>query len=283
MAQNIIQNLAKDTYGIFSYPFTNTDQSDEIKLRTGVANKVRHKQCEFYLNEVCKHHSVPVMDREVRLFLKKMPKNACILDIGGCWGWSWRELQDIRPDVKVYLLDFIYENLLHARELLKPLLNKNVFLIHGDATQLIFPDNQFDGVWTVQAFQHIPDFSIPVQEAYRVLKPGGYFINYSWNNAFWVRVVYAIVNKVYHVKNYVPNRFWLARASEEQKKIIASTFHNKVIDRYSEVLFTPDFRFFLPGRLGTILGYIDSYLSNNRGVFSSIARQHSFHVQKPMK
>jgi len=280
MTQTLLQALTKDTNGIYSYPFANKEQELEVKLRTKVANVAVYEQHDQYLNEVCRHHSVPVMDREVRLFLEKMPENANILDVGGCWGWSWRELQDIRPDVKIYLLDFIYENLLHAQELLKPLIDKQVFLIHGDATQLIFQDKQFDGVWTVQTFQHIPDFSVPVQEAYRVLKPGGYFINYSWSNAFWVRVVYAIVNKVYYVKNYVPNRFWLARASQEQNEIIAAIFQNKVIDRYSEILFTPDFRFFLPGRLRSVLGYIDSYLSNNWGIFSSIARQHSFHVQK---
>lgn len=278
MPNQILNNLTQDSDGIYSYPFQNEAQEMEIRLRTKVATEKKD-----HLAEVCKHHSIQVMDREVRLFLKKMPKNANILDIGGCWGWHWRHLAKTRPDVKIYIIDFVKQNLLQAKDLLENEINKSIFLIHGDATQLVFDDQLFDGVWTVQVFQHIPDYKVPVKEAYRVLKPGGYFINYSWTNAFWVRVVYAIINKVYYVHDFVPGRFWLARASKEQKEIIRSIFNSEVIDRHSEILFTPDFRYFTPGRLATISGFIDSYLSNNYGIFSSIARQRSFQAQKPNK
>ena len=145
---------------------------------------------------------------------------------------------------------------------------------------MIFNNEQFDGVWSVQALQHIPNFELPVKEIFRVLKPEGYFSNYSWNNVFWVRVIYQLFRKKYHVKGHVPNRFWLARASEEQEKIIQTIFNNKISIRYSEILFTPNLRFFAPAVENSFLGFIDSYLSNNLGFFSSIAGQCSYHVKK---
>jgi|GEM_PF-1300102 len=276
---NKILGMEKDANGIYSYHFQNKSQQSEIQLRTEVAGEDLNS--DDLLETVCKHHSIEVMDREVKLFLKKMPPHAMILDIGGCWGWHWRNLDKIRPDITVFIVDFIRPHLLKAKTFLGSMIDKNIFLVHGDATQLIFDNEVFDGVWTVQVFQHIPDFEQPVKEAYRVLKPGGYFINYSWTNAFWVRVVYAIINKIYYVYNYVPGRFWLARASQKQIEIIEKVFHNKVVDRHSEILFTPDFRVYFPGALRSITGFIDSYLSNNFGLFSSIARQRSFQVQKP--
>lgn len=43
----------------------------------------------------------------------------------------------------------------------------------GDATQLSFPDQTFDVVWTEHVAMNIPDKAQLYQEMYRVLKPGG--------------------------------------------------------------------------------------------------------------
>lgn len=43
----------------------------------------------------------------------------------------------------------------------------------GDATQLPFPDQTFDVVWTEHVAMNIPDKAQLYQEIYRVLKPGG--------------------------------------------------------------------------------------------------------------
>ncbi len=40
-----------------------------------------------------------------------------------------------------------------------------------------FPDASFDLVTANQVFEHIEDFSLPVQEVHRALKPGGVFVN----------------------------------------------------------------------------------------------------------
>lgn len=106
-----------------------------------------------------------------------MPQGALILDVGGCWGWHWRRLSKTRPDVGVLIVDFVRANLVHAQNVLGELVGDQVALMHADATALPFiVDSRFkgfNGVWTVQTFQHIPAYDKAVAEAFRVLKGGG--------------------------------------------------------------------------------------------------------------
>jgi ubiquinone/menaquinone biosynthesis C-methylase UbiE len=166
----MIQNIFKTTQyfegDIFGNPALSEGQAIEIKLRESVAGEIY----EDYLLEVSRHHSVPVMDAEVLRFLEKIPHGGLVCDVGGCWGWHWRNIANIRPDVNIVIVDFIRPNLLHARTLLANLIGNNVYLVHGDATNLEFKDSVFDGFWTVQTFQHIPNLVGAVKEAHRVLE-----------------------------------------------------------------------------------------------------------------
>ena len=136
-SNRILSKLSLGDDSIFSYPHTSTGQSEEIRLRESVAEQ----QYADYLLELSKYHSIPVMDREVRLFLNSISKNGSIMDVGGCWGWHWRNIQDIRPDAKIYIVDFVRSNLFHAKNVLGDCIGDNVFLVHGDATNLVFEDN----------------------------------------------------------------------------------------------------------------------------------------------
>lgn len=51
----------------------------------------------------------------------------------------------------------------------------NVRFLAGVATKLQFKGNYFDAVFESFAFHHIPDYEKAIEEAYRVLKPGGKF------------------------------------------------------------------------------------------------------------
>ena len=95
----MFENLNQLENGIYTYDFKMAaDQKDEILFRKEVAeNSVN------YWQEISQSHSIPVMDREVELFLAKMPLNATILDIGGGYGWHWRNLPSLRPDIKVVI------------------------------------------------------------------------------------------------------------------------------------------------------------------------------------
>ena len=124
-------------------------------------------------------------------------------------------MSKIRPDIKIFIVDFIKGNLHHAKNILKEDVNQNVFLIHGDATDLIFDDDVFDGYWSVQTLQHIPNFKKTILEAHRVLKKDGLFANYSLNNQFVIRFIYKLLGREYIVQGNSP-RFYLSRASQEQ-------------------------------------------------------------------
>ena len=276
MIEKILSKLQLGQDGIYSYEFKNIEQNVEIKLRESVASHAY----QDYLHEISKHHSVPVMDREVKLFLNSIPQNGIIIDVGGGWGWHWRLVKNIRPDVIVIIVDFVRSNLIHAKNVLGDYINKHIFLVHGDATSLIFDDNTFDGYWSVQTLQHIPNFQKAINEAWRVLKPGGIFVNYSLNNQALVKLIYKILGRPYHIKGQVPDSFYLARASHEQVKLIEKIFSNSCKRRYSEVIFSPELKIKFPGKEGSIIGKLDCLLSSYTPIFSWIARQQSFHTYK---
>ena len=268
--------------GIYRGLITNNkSQNIEIEMRESFANQ----NIDDYFALIQKSHSVPVMDFEVRRFLQKMPKHAVILDIGGCWGWHWREIQEVRPDVRVVIIDFVLQNLIHAKKLLEDLVGDQIFLVHADATRLPFRDadaisNGFDGVWTVQTLQHIPDFKLAISELFRVLKPRGFFINYSLNIQLHMKIIYKLLRKRYHISGVLNGEYFLERASAFQKFVIQSQFQSEVAERWSEILFSPEILIFWPGIRSGILGRLDALLSNNIGFLRSFARQHSFECHK---
>jgi len=251
-------------------PETSSDQREEIAFREKVASQTHGD----YFEKLSQSHSISVMDQEVRKFLTCIPRNGVILDVGGCWGWHWRYLKQQRPDVSVVILDFIRSNLLHARRLLADQENPSIFLVHGDATNLHFPDHSFDAVWTVQTLQHISFFEQAVKEAYRVLKHGGRFANYSLNIQPHVALIYRLLGKKYVTNGFVNGNYWLARASQTQKQQIEQIFGAQVTERWTEILYSPELRFAFPGRKGNLLGKLDAKLSNNWGLLRWFARQH---------
>lgn len=271
-----------DSEGIYGKPFdAPSAQALEIELRERVA-AVRY---DNYLDALSASHSIPVMDHEVDRFLAAIPQGGLILDIGGCWGWHWRRLAQTRPDVGVLIVDFVRSNLPHGRNVLGSLVDDQVGLMHADATALPFTIDEnfagFDGIWTVQTFQHIPDFGKAVSEACRVLKSGGVFANYSLNVQPPIRWLRRLLGRAYLTKGWVEGSFWLARASDDQKGSIAVIFGSTVSERWSEILYSPELRFTAPGRAGSVFGKLDALLSNNAGFLGWFARQRSFHCQKP--
>ena len=278
---HLLQSLNAGEDGIYGEPAPfSHHQSAEIALRERVASA----RYDNYLDPISCNHSIAVMDQEVDRFLAKIPKGGLILDIGGCWGWHWRRLARTRPDVGMLIVDFVRSNLSHARNVLGSLVGDQVALMHADATALPFSAGGdlmgFDGVWTVQTFQHIPDYALACREAHRVLKPGGRFITYSLQAPTILRALYALLGKTLHLEGQVANSFHLNRASESQKQIVAKVFGNKVSDRYTECLFHPDLRLTFSGKEKSFVGRLDAGLSGMPQVGRWIARQRSFETIK---
>ena len=272
----VLDGLDLGTDGIYSAVLpTAPEQADEVRERVAIARR----EYPDLLFEVARHHSIPVMDREVRVFLRNIPAGGIVTDIGGGWGWHWRLLDVERADVCVVVVDMVRGNLRHAARLLGALVNERVFLVHGDATQLPFPSGVFDGCWSVQVLQHIPGFEQAVKEADRVLKPGGYFASYSLNRARAIELVYRVLGKSYHIEGKRPASFYLARASASQAAVVARVFGPGVIRRYSEVLFHPDLRLYT-GAEASRIGAFDAHLSGGTPLLALVARQQSYHVRK---
>ncbi len=273
---SVLNGLERDLEGVYAYSFDNQGQADEIRLRQSVAEA----EYDDYFTEISRHHSIPVMYREVDLLLSRLPRDAVVLDVGGCWGWHWLRLPDIRPDLKVVIVDMIRDNFRHARRLLAGLVGRNVFLVHGDGGKLHFEDNSFDAYWSVQALQHVPDFEAAVGEAHRVLKPGGIYAEYHLNIAGLVHLIYKIFGKAYHIEGAIPGYLYLSRMTSERQALVSRIFGASVHSRFTEVLFTPEFGFHHPGRQGSLLGRLDARLSSGSRRFSWIAHQHSLHAVK---
>ena len=89
------------------------------------------------------------------------------------------------------------------------------------------------------------------------------------------------MGKHYHITGQIPGTFYLSRASDEQLKTVEEIFSNDVQQRFTEILFHPDFKITSPGKENSIFGEFDAlFFSSNSRVFSSIARQQSFHTCK---
>lgn len=267
--------------GVFLAPMPSSSNQDvERQLRERVAAQ----RYDDYLATIANHHSVPVMDHEIDRFLDAMPPNAVILDVGGCWGWHWRRLGRTRPDVSVLILDFVRANLAHAKHVLGPLVGSNVALMHGDATALPFPRvgdgaTPFQGVWSVQVLQHVPDFDKACREAARVLAPGGRFASYSLAPTPANRLVYRLFGRRFHMEGLLNGEYHLTRANERQRRTVQEIFGNVRV-RHTECLFHPDLRVTFSGRRGSVIGWLDAHLANLPFLPRLIARQRSFEATR---
>jgi ubiquinone/menaquinone biosynthesis C-methylase UbiE len=249
-------------------------QRKEFLLR----KKIAKKNYDNFFKEISFHHSFNVMDREVENFIKLLPKNSIICDIGGSWGWHWRNIEKKRPDIKIVIIDFIFENLLIAKKILKNKINKQIFLINADCCKFNIKNNFFNAVWSVQTLQHIPNYIQVYKKVYNQLKPGGYFYNCNLNNNYIINFIYKILNKKYLSKGFDDN-YYLERSNKVQKKYLEKIFKNKATTIYSELLFHPDLRIFT-GSTDNLIGKIDSLLTGNLKIKKIFSRQETFLIKK---
>ncbi len=224
------------------------------------------------------HHSINVMDKKVEKFIELLPKNSVICDLGGSWGWHWRNIHEQRPDIKVVIIDFIYENLIIAKKILKNNINKQIFLINEDCCKFNIKNNFFDAFWSVQTLQHIPNYIHVYKKVYNQLKKGGYFFNCNLNKNYLIKIIYLILNKNYLEKGFNKN-YYLERSNNKQKMYLEKIFNNKATTIYSELLFHPDLNLY-SGKKNSLLGKIDSFLTGSSLIKKILARQETYLIVK---
>lgn len=275
--KQILKNYKSNNDGIYGN-LENSNlhgQEKEIHLRNQVADKIYNN----YLLEISNHHSIGVMDLEVASFLKKLPKNSVVCDIGGCWGWHWRYIKDQRPDVRIIIVDFVRKNLNHAKNVLGKLIDNQIYLVNGDANNLRFDDNTFNAVFSVQTIQHIPNYKNVYYEIFRILKNDAYFYNYNLKYNFIFNIIYKILRKKYQRDEY-DKSFFQERVNAKQRRLLSHAFDNKVLSKYSELLFHPDLKLTFTGNKNSNFGIIDYYLGKYFTFLKFIARQECLVVKK---
>ena len=253
---------------------SSTSQKKEFKNR----RKIAKSYYQNFYNLISDHHSIQVMDLEIVNLLEKIPKNSIICDIGGCWGWHWRNISLQRPDINIVIIDLVYENLLIAKKLLKKKINKQIYLVNDDICELKINKEIFNTVWTVQTLQHIPKYLNAIKKIYKIIKVNGYLYNYNLNINPIVKIIYKLFNKKYLIKGY-NNDYYLERSNINQKRIIKKIFKNKIVTRYTELLFHPDLKI-KTGKIKNLLGKIDTFLSGSLIFKKILARQEAFIVKK---
>jgi len=275
--EKILSVLKKGEDNIYTYDFKNSSQNVEVTHRSNVSEE----KFDDYFEHIGHYHSVPVMVEQVKNYLKHIPKDGIVLDVGGGWGWHWSEALKERVDVKVIILDLVCPNFFHTKKILKEMIGVNVFLVHGDATELPFEAESFDGFWSVQAIQHIPNFELSLEQAMKVLKPGGIFRNYSFNDQLLHKWYYQLRGRKYVIEGNDGDVFFLRRGSARQDKVYRKVFKKEAKRFYSELFFQPDLRLAFCGQKSSFLGKVDAFFSKLRLPFVSwFARQICFEVRK---
>lgn len=271
-------NLIKDENEIYfsKSPVNLENQKTEMALRSKVA-----KECgEELISIISLSHSIVVMDYEVDKFIKNLKYNSVILDVGGCWGWHWRNLILKRPDICVIIVDLLKENLLLAKKLLKNCISENIILVHANACNLPFQNETFDGVWSVQVTQHIESWHDVYYEIKRIMKIGAIFKDYNLRVNHSIKILYKLLGKRYFEVGNVENFYYLRKFRSGFENDIEKIFKTPVVINYSECLFHPDLKVIKPGSHGNILGKLDIFISKLKILNWILARQISVTVKK---
>lgn len=97
-----------------------------------------------------------------------------IIDVACGTGMMTKTALQKVPDMRVEGLDFSAEMLMEGRDRLeKENMLDRVNLVEGDAMDLPYGDNVFDGAMSAFALRNVPSIPQVLQEMNRVVKPGG--------------------------------------------------------------------------------------------------------------
>lgn len=120
------------------------------------------------------HESVQEAISNYLDYLKRnndVQKEGKLLDIG-CWeGATTNRYGDILGTTSKYGIEIFKEQIKKAKEK-----NINVSKVDLEKDEFPYPDIFFDVIVCNQVFEHLKQIFHPMDEIFRVLKPGGYFI-----------------------------------------------------------------------------------------------------------
>lgn len=108
-----------------------------------------------------------------------LPKGSKVLDAGCGEGHVAIHLAE-EFGYELFGIDIIDWSIDQARQNQYTTRNSNVHFEVQDYSNLTIPDKFFDGVYTMEALVHSPNFRKTLKELRRVLKPGGVIVNHEY-------------------------------------------------------------------------------------------------------
>jgi ubiquinone/menaquinone biosynthesis C-methylase UbiE len=134
--------------------------------------------------------SVRALDAH-RSFLRRIAdlcnRSSHILEIGGGVGFDMNLFLQMTRHFQVYVFSEVSLELVSFAGLEAP--SDNIVFCTLDAHRIPFADNQFDCVFMVAAFHHLPDMSEALFEIARVTKSGGFIAFGIEPNRWWLALL----------------------------------------------------------------------------------------------
>jgi SAM-dependent methyltransferase len=118
------------------------------------------------------------VEEQVRAFVQRFELSTRpVLEIGSGRGY----LQDVAQDYTGLDISPTVKRFYHKK------------FVVGSATAMRFPDNSFDGVWSIWVFEHVPNPEQALREARRVTRDKGVlFLFPAWNCTPWAAKGYEV-------------------------------------------------------------------------------------------
>lgn len=121
-----------------------------------------------------------LMDEQLAKALS-LPVNSTVLD-AGCGEGSVAIYHANKHGLRVIGIDLLDFNINRAKQTAtRQQLDDKVTFQVASYQKLSFPDNTFEGVYTMETLVHSPDHQQALKEFYRVLKPGGRLVLFEYS------------------------------------------------------------------------------------------------------
>jgi len=177
-----------------------------------------------------------LMADEINIYLKDI-ENKVILEVGcDSKGELIQYISKIHKPNEIIGLNMVVNS---------EKLNENTWLKKGDIRKTDFPDNYFDYIYSLAAFEHVFDLNIALNEMYRILKPGGLLYtkfgpiwSSCWGHHLWLNHKSSVYN---YINTELPPYCHLLMTPNELNKVISGRFEKEICEKIVEYVFNcPD-------------------------------------------
>jgi SAM-dependent methyltransferase len=120
--------------------------------------------------------------------LSGTPLTGDVLELGAGSGAMAEGVALSHPQIRLSATDIDPAMVRAARHRLSGL--DGVTVKHADVTDLPFDDESFDAVTSYLMLHHVIDWPTALEEAARVLRPGGTFIGYDFTDTLFARLIH---------------------------------------------------------------------------------------------